>query len=120
MDFGDATVGQFGVGLVPAEVAISRSVCPTGMQLGKDGLCYNRGVLTNRQRLWPKARAPLLTGGERNAITKAAAAGRKLERASKQLQRIGLMKKPSRRSLPRPTAPRALLPAGQQIISVGE
>jgi len=116
-EFGDAVVGQFGVGLQPAEVAISRSVCPTGMQLGKDGLCYNRGVLTNRQRLWPRARAPLLTGGERNAITKAAAAGRKLERASKQLQKIGLMKKPTRRTpLPRAADQPRRLPPGTTIV----
>jgi len=116
-DVGAAVVGRFGVALEPGVQQITRRICLEGMQLGKDGLCYNKGILTNRQREWPRARRPLLTGGERNAITKAAAAGRKLERASKQLQSIGLMKKPAaRRTQVHRGVTRAALPPGTTIV----
>lgn len=91
---GDAVMGRYGAALVPGSRIIDRAVCLRGMQLGDDGLCYNRGQIRNTQRMWPAGRKPLLTGGDMRAITVAATAGRRLERASKRLQKIGLMKKP--------------------------
>jgi len=93
---GDAVMGRYGAALVPGSKIIDRAVCLPGMHLGDDDLCYNKGQITNKQRAWPKGRKPLLTGGEMRAITVAATAGRRLERASKRLQKIGLMKKPAR------------------------
>jgi len=84
--FGGAVNGMFGVGLVPrAEVQTVRS-CPRGMVLGKDGVCYSKRTLRKSDRMWDPGTKPLMTGGDRNAIRRAAAAGRKLERAKKQLR----------------------------------
>ena len=91
---GEAVMGRYGAAVVPGSRMIDRAVCARGMQLGDDGLCYNKGQISNRQRMWPAGRKPLLTGGEMRAITVAATAGRRLERATKRLQKIGLMKKP--------------------------
>jgi len=94
---GDAVMGQYGAALEPGVMQIERSVCLPGMQLAKDGLCYNKGAITNSQRMWPRGRRPLLTGGDMRAIGIAARAGAKLERTTKRLQGLGMMKKPVRR-----------------------
>lgn len=96
--FGEAVMGRYGAALAPGNMVVDRAVCPRGMTLGDDELCYNKGQITNRQRMWPAGRKPLLTGGDMRAISVAAAAGRRLERASKRLQKIGLMKKPAPRA----------------------
>jgi len=99
--FGDAVMGQYGVALAPMVACIDHMTCPDGMLLGTDDLCYNKGQISNKQRKWPKGRAPLLTGGERNCISKAARAAKKIERTTKQLQKMGMLKKAtSRRSPP--------------------
>jgi len=96
-DVGEAVMGRFGAAMVPGNMVIDRAVCLPGMQLGNDGLCYNKGAITNKQRQWPKGRKPLLSGGEMRAISIAARAGSRLEGATKRLQAIGLMKTPTRR-----------------------
>ncbi len=99
---GEAVMGRFGAGLQPGVATINRAVCLTGMILGEDGLCYNKGQITNSQRMWPRGRRPLLTGGDMRAIAIAARAGRRLEATTKRLQGLGMIKKPaSRRALPR-------------------
>ncbi len=90
---GDAVMGRYGAALEPGVMIVERSVCLPGMNLGNDGLCYNRGAITNSQRQWPRGRRPLLTGGDMNAISIAARAGSKLERTTKRLRSLGLMKK---------------------------
>jgi len=87
-------MGRYGAALVPGVHVINRSVCLPGMQLGKDLLCYNKSQITNKQRRWPQGRRPLLTGGDMRAISTAARAASRLERTTKRLQKIGLMKKP--------------------------
>lgn len=99
---GDAVMGQFGAALEPGVMQIERSVCLPGMQLAKDGLCYNKGAITNSQRMWPRGRRPLLTGGDMRAIGVAARAGAKLDRTTKRLRSLGMMK-----ALPAPRKPRA-------------
>jgi len=99
---GAAVMGRYGAALEPGEKIITRSVCLAGMQLGDDGLCYNRGAITNKQRMWPRGTQPLLTGGERRAISIAARAGAKLDRTTKKLRALGMMK-----ALPAPRKPRA-------------
>jgi len=94
---GEAVMGRYGAALVPGNMVVNRAVCLRGMQLGDDGLCYNRGQITNKQRAWPKGRKPLLTGGEMRSIAIAARAAGRLERTTKRLQKIGLMKKPAPR-----------------------
>ena len=90
---GNAVMGRYGAALEPGVQMIERSVCLPGMQLGNDGLCYNRGAITNKQRQWPRGRAPLLTGGDMAAISRAARAGAKLDRTTKRLRSLGMMKR---------------------------
>lgn len=98
---GPAVMGKYGAALEPGSQIIERAICLRGMQLGDDGLCYNKSQITNKQRMWPAGRKPLLSGGDMSAIGIAARAGRRLEGATKRLQRLGMMKKPaSRRALP--------------------
>jgi len=94
---GAAVMGRYGAALQPGSMMIDRAVCLRGMQLGDDGLCYNKSQITNKQRMWPAGRKPLLSGGDMRAIGIAARAGRRLEGATKRLQRLGMMKKPARR-----------------------
>jgi len=94
---GEAVMGRYGAGLRPGSIVIDRAVCLKGMQLGDDGICYNRSQITNKQRQWPAGRKPLLSGGDMRAISIAARAGRRLEGATKRLQRLGMMKKPTAR-----------------------
>ena len=94
---GDAVMGLYGAALQPGTMAIERSVCLRGMQLGDDGLCYNKGHLRNNQRMWPRGRRPLLTGGDMRAIGIASRAGKKVEAATKRLRTLGMMKTPTPR-----------------------
>jgi len=99
---GEAVMGRYGAGLRPGSMVIDRAVCLKGMQLGNDGICYNKSQISNKQRQWPAGRKPLLSGGDMRAISIAARAGRRLEGATKRLQKLGMMKKPatSRRGAP--------------------
>lgn len=99
-EVGEAVMGMYGAGLTPGSRVIDRAVCLKGMQLGDDGVCYNKSQITNKQRMWPAGRRPLLSGGDMRAISIAARAGRRLEGATKRLQRLGMMKKPSSRRGP--------------------
>lgn len=99
---GEAVMGRYGAALRPGSMLIDRAVCLKGMQVADDGLCYNKSQISNKQRKWPAGRKPLLSGGDMRAISIAARAGRRLEGATKRLQRLGMMKKPtsSRRAAP--------------------
>jgi len=104
-DFGDARVGRFGAGLEPAVRSMSTRICPRGAVLAIDGLCYNRRDLRNADRMWPRGRRPLLTGGEMRCITIASNAAKKLQNKQKQLRALGLLKAPARRRTPKALAP---------------
>jgi len=91
-EVGEAVMGRYGAALEPGVMTIERSVCLPGMNLGNDGLCYNKGAITNSQRQWPRGRRPLLTGGDMRAIGIAARAGSKLDRTTKRLRSLGMMK----------------------------
>ena len=93
-DVGEAVMGRYGAGLQPGIMTIDRAVCLPGMQLGDDGLCYNKGQITNKQRMWPRGRRPLLTGGQMRAIGIASSAAKTVERTTKRLQELGMLKKP--------------------------
>ena len=96
-DLGEPVLGQYGAGIAPGSMVVDRAVCGRGMQLGNDGVCYNKSQISNKQRMWPAGRRPLLSGGDMGAISKAAAAGKRLAGATKRLQRMGMMKKPATR-----------------------
>jgi len=92
--------------------------CLPGMVLGRDGLCYMKGSIPNKSRMWPKGRRPLGTPGELAALAKAASFGRRMENTVKRMQKIGVLKKPSRgRARARPQQ-RLLGPGGPSIINV--
>jgi len=100
-DVGEAVMGRYGAGLVPGSQVIDRATCLRGMQLGNDGLCYNKGQISNKERMWPRGRRPLLSGGEMRAISIASTAARRLTRTAVRLQEIGLIKKPIVRKHPK-------------------
>jgi len=95
---GEAQMGQFGAGLVPAFESVNVRKCPRGAVLAVDGLCYNKSAIRNSDRMWPRGRRPLLTGGEMRCISVASAAARKFGRKQKQLQEMGMLPKPARRT----------------------
>jgi len=98
---GDAVMGRFGAALVPGSRIIDRAVCLRGMVVAVDGLCYNRSQIKNSERMWPRGRRPLLTGGDMRAIGIAARAASRLTRTAIRLHEIGLIKKPIARKLPK-------------------
>ena len=93
---GVAVMGRFGAGFEPEVIMTDTRRCGRGAVLGVDGLCYNRRDLRNSDRFWPRGRRPLLTGGEMRAISTASSAAKKLQRKEKQLQELGLLKRPAR------------------------
>lgn len=111
---GTPIMGRYGSAYVPGGRPITRKVCLPGDLVGDDGFCYSRGSITNKERMWPKGRQPLLTGGEMRAISIAARAAGKFERTQKRLQKLGMLKKPAAR----PRAPK-LPPHQHQITSGG-
>lgn len=108
-------MGQFGAGMPPMHRTTTVRECLPGMVLGKDGNCYNKGSITNKARMYPRGTRPLGTPGEMAALRKAAAFGRRMEGAVKRMQKIGVLKKPSRRSAPPARAQRLLGPGVVQI-----
>jgi hypothetical protein len=104
-EFGDAVMGRFGAALEPAVRSSSVRVCPRGTVLGIDGLCYNKRDIRNADREWPRGRRPLLTGGEMRCISIAAGAAKRLQKKQKQLEALGMLKKPSRRAAPKQLGP---------------
>jgi len=93
---GEAVMGLYGAAMRPGSMMIDRAVCGRKMHLGDDGLCYSKTAISNKQRMWPKGRRPLLSGGDMRAISIAAGAAKRLERTTKRLQSMGMMKKPAR------------------------
>jgi len=73
----DTVEGSFGMpAMVPQIESIQRHTCPTGMVLGTDMLCYPKAVLRrdSKFRKWKPGARPVLTGGQRKAISKSRAA----------------------------------------------
>jgi len=91
---GEAVMGRYGAALRPGNMNIARAICLRGMHLGDDGLCYNKSQISNKERMWPRGRRPLLSGGEMRAIGIASRAASRLTRTAVRLQEIGLIKKP--------------------------
>jgi len=99
---GDAELGRFGAGVNPAFFSSQTRRCPRGMVLGApeadgESLCYNKRDLSNKERMWPRGRRPLLTGGDMRCISVASSAAKKLQRKQKQLEELGMLRKPARR-----------------------
>lgn len=92
LPLGEPVMGRYGAGVVPGSLMIDRAVCGKGMQLGDDGVCYNKSQISNKQRMWPRGTRPLMTGGEMRAIRIASGAGRRLDKKAAQLRAMGMMK----------------------------
>jgi hypothetical protein len=123
---GEAVMGQFGAALVPNSEQILRTNCNfpgvRGMVLGADGYCYNKSQISNKERMWPKGRRPLLTGGDMGAITKAARAAKRLQATQGKLQKMGMLKKPSSRPRARAAGgpPRVTAVSDDSILRIGK
>ncbi len=98
LPLGEPVMGRYGAGVVPGSMVIDRAVCGKGMQLGDDGVCYNKSQISNKQRMWPRGRRPLLTGGEMRAISIASRSGKRLDSTSSKLRAMGMMKPLPKRS----------------------
>jgi hypothetical protein len=83
--FGAPVLGLYGAGVLPEVEEVMTRRCPAGWKLGKDNVCYES--LSRTQRKWDPGMKPLLSGGERAAIARAARAGRKLVTARKGLKK---------------------------------
>ena len=79
---------------VPMRRSIDVRRCERGAVLGYDGLCYDKRTIRKDQRAWPPGRKPLLTGGDLNAIAKAARAARRMKVQQRRLEQLGLLKRP--------------------------
>jgi len=116
---GAVVMGRYGPAMVPMSSARGLK-CLAGMVLGKDELCYNShgdNKISNRNRKWPRGRAPLLTGGEMNCITTASRVTGKIETKVKQLQKMGMMSKPKSAPRAKKKAPLQLQP-GVSVVNV--
>lgn len=85
-------IGQSAVTPFIKNVTVHR--CAKGSVLAVDGLCYDKRTLRKDQRAWPPGRKPLLTGGDLNAIAKAARAARRMKGQQRRLEQLGLLKRP--------------------------
>lgn len=112
LNYGEAVMGRYGAGLVPAQTQQRRLRCPPGAVLGKDNLCYDR--LRRGDRKWIPGRKPLLTGGDLNAISRSSRVAKRLKKKNRELQRLGLLPKPKTSSSRRASSP----PRGQAITVV--
>lgn len=83
---GTPTLGFYGVGIVPVPTQQTKLRCPEGYVLGKDNVCYDS--LPKTKRKWNPGSRPLLTGGEMNAISKAARAAARLNSTQKRLKKV--------------------------------
>lgn len=86
--FGAAVAGAFGIpAMQPAVTSPVRRRCPPSMVLGRDNLCYPSAVLrrSSRFRKWRPGMRPLMTGGDRRAITKAKSAVTRTRAAMKSI-----------------------------------
>jgi len=77
---------------IPSMRDVRTRRCTKGYVLGIDGWCHPKGTISNKNRAWPKARRPLLTGGDLNCIAKASRAANRLKVASKRLKKLGMIK----------------------------
>ena len=87
--YGPAVMGFFGVGLVPRVEVQTVRRCPPGMQLGRDGVCYDGLPRNSAKRAHPLGIKPLMTGGDRAAIARAKRVAGSLARARKSLKQTG-------------------------------
>jgi len=95
---GEVTVGRYGPAQEPTFRTVNVRDCNPGQILAKDFLCYNKGAISNKERLYPRGTQPLLTGGQMAAIRTASAAETRVRTAA---VRLGIVAKaPRKKSTP--------------------
>ena len=94
---GDVVMGRFGAAYEPTVDTREVRECLPGDVLGRDGFCYAKGTIRNKDRAHPKGTRPLGTPGEMACLRKAASFGRRMETTVKRMQKIGVLKKPASR-----------------------
>lgn len=77
---------------VPSQITRTVRRCQRGSVLGMDGWCHPRTLIRNSDRMWPRPRRPLLTGGDLNCIATASRAAKRLQKQTKRLKKLGMMK----------------------------
>ena len=100
---GEVIAGQYGAGFIAGSRIVDVATCPRGTVLGKDQICYAN--LANKNRLYPRGRRPLLTGGDMRAISRARTAGNRLANAKQDLLAIGMLKAAGPRKRRKKTVP---------------
>lgn len=114
---GAAVMGRFGAGYVPdSEMRLTRECLP-GDVLGMDNICYPKGSIKNSERKYPRGARPLGTPGEMAALRKAASFGRRMETTVKRMQKIGVLKRPSK-GRPTPQPKRLTAGDGVRVVNV--
>ena len=92
---GPDPVAGSGMG-APAVVQTQRRVCNKGSVLDVNGFCRDKRTIRNSDRMYPKPRRPLLTGGDLNCIAKASRAASRMKTQTKRLQKLGMLPKARR------------------------
>lgn len=86
---GEYLKGDYGPAREPFFETRNIRSCNAGQVLGKDKLCYNKGAISNKERLYPVGTRPLLTGGQMRAIGIASAAESKVRTTAVRLGIVG-------------------------------
>lgn len=81
----------------PFVVQSTRRECLTGHVLDRNGVCVDKRTIRNSDRMYPKPRRPLLTGGDLKCIATASRAASRMKTQTKRLQKLGMLPKPGRR-----------------------
>lgn len=95
---GEVVQGRYGAAVMPRRTSMEVRRCPPGLKLAKDGMCYPNVPRTHR--MWDPGRKPLLTGGDLNAIARAARVAERMKVQQRKLEALGLLKKPKPRAAP--------------------
>jgi len=115
---GASVQGRYGPAMQPMLQNRTIRHCLPGDILGDDGLCYGKSQITNKEREHPRGRRPLGTPGEMAALAKAASFGRRMETTVKRMQKIGVLKKPTRAKRFSPPHRQRQIGPGPSIINV--
>lgn len=80
----------------PAVVNRATRLCGRGNVLDINGFCRDKRTIRNSDRMYPKGRRPLMTGGDLRCIATASRAAKRLQTQTKRLQKLGMLPKARR------------------------
>lgn len=115
----EAVVGAFGMpAMVPEEEMRTTLVCPRGMVLGDDDLCYSKAVLPKRSkfRKWRGQARPPVSAADARCIRRAAAAKERVLQLAKDVGLHAAKSKPRAAAKPAPHQ-HLLAPPALRVIS---